>query len=283
MAVQFFPLYFIPMASVATLLKAVSGMASGTVKANVNRHFASAVKGKNLGDITAKSQSQGVGMYVVGMFYGIGVSFACQHYETPLLLAANCILLSAAHLYCGYCSLKNLNVRFLNEQRGEIVMQAFLSNPSQSENVLPSPNDVREKEVFVSSYQPSCKITVGASISQLLKSSGDMETLLSHNRGETAVLENYLISASGGHVEVCLHKDATERDRILAFFQAQAFNHLSRENSGSGKDSSTLLKESYALSVQQFPRFLTDLESIGWDTSFILLRQPSDMPQFTYN
>ena len=284
--VQIFPANFIVLASISTLLKAVSGMVNGTAKANVNRHFASAVKGKNLGDVTAKGQSQGVCAYVVGLFYGIGTSYICHMTEGPYFLLSNVAVLTSLHLYNGYSSLKNLNLRFLNDQRGGIVTQHYLSELEKCNFEIPdapidvpTPKDVAAQEHFVWNEKSDYSLFMGASVERLLSTKTLQSVLDNTSLDPSQVREKYLINEHGNNIYVSLGKNATERDNLKAFFHTQVFIHNIAQH---GDDTEKAWNVSKNVVATTFAHYLESLSASGWETNFILLYLPKETPRFEY-
>ena len=283
--VQWFPSKFIILASISTLLKAVSGMVNGTVKANVNRHFSSAVKGKNLGDVTAKGQSQGVFAYVIGLFYGIGVTYVCH--DSWILFLGNIIILNSLHLYSGYCSSKNLNSKHLNEQRGKIVTQLYLKKliPLLNEEVnfdekttieIPTPFDIAKKEYVFVKPKDNFPIEIGTPIDILLNSI-TLEDCIKKTIDSEQNLEKYLINLQDNKILISLHEKASEVDNFKAFFHSQVIRYHAKihGNNLNWNDMKNIV-DTY------FPHFLKSIENAGWETNFILLYLPKHTPRFSY-
>ena len=292
MLIQLFPSNFIVLASISTLLKAISGMVNGTAKANTNRHFASAVRGKNLGDITAKGQSQGVFAYVIGLFYGVGISYMCQALGAPYLIIGNFVILNCWHLYSSYRSLSNLNIRFLNGQRGTIVTQNYLTelhklsggNFDNLENIninVPTPRQVAEKEVFVRAHREEITVKMGTSVEQLMELSPGLEEILEHTKLDSHAYEPYLINANDSTIAIAFHEKASETDFIRAFLHSQVYIWCKQRETVDGTD--TIWAESHKILQPCFPHYINCLKQAGWGTNFILFYEPGDTPRFQFD
>lgn len=282
-------------------------MVSGATKANVNRHFASAVRGKNLGDVTAKAQSQGVFAYVLGLFYGVGISYICQTSGIPYLIIGNFVLLNCIHLFCSYRCLSSINIRHLNPQRGEIVINSYLDkvlskddfqiiSTDDADVIVPSPKDVAKKEVFVLNYKEKYAVNMGVSIEQLVSPTCNLKEILSHttfhsddNDDKITNYESYLIRARNGQIQIAFHENSSESDFFKAFFHAQVYiwmirnsHHSKEEGDVSIIDDVELWKKSYDSVQKSFSHFLTTISKVGWATNYIQFFEPKQSARFQF-
>eukprot|EP01133_Synstelium_polycarpum_P001211 gene1211-1400_t len=122
MCTPFVPGYFLPLASVSNLSKGIAGLIYGATRASLNKSFA--LK-ENLGDITAKYQSQGMAAYLTGMALGTGIGLLMSPMTTVSNLTA-VFSISIIHMLCSYKSLKSIDLKTLNMQRATIVVDHWL-------------------------------------------------------------------------------------------------------------------------------------------------------------
>ncbi|MDP2438061.1 MAG: RUS1 family protein, partial [archaeon] len=117
------PLLWIVVASVANALKAMSGLIGGACRASLNSTFALQ---QNLGDITAKSQSQSTMGYLIGMLGGIPLSRVTGEDSGRIILAVAAF--SAGALYCSSKALSAVPLRSLNGHRAALLFRAHISS-----------------------------------------------------------------------------------------------------------------------------------------------------------
>eukprot|EP01132_Coremiostelium_polycephalum_P000808 gene808-1004_t len=142
MCTPFAPGYFLPMASVSNLSKGLAGLMYGSTRASLNKSFS--LK-ENLGDITAKYQSQGMAAYLTGMGLGTGIGMLLS--IPPLSMVSNLFavfVLSVIHLFCGYRALKSVNFKTFNQQRTSIILKHWFSK-----NEILKPKVVNSMEQYV--------------------------------------------------------------------------------------------------------------------------------------
>jgi hypothetical protein len=294
MTVQLVPSQFILLASISTLMKAIGGMINGTVKATANRHFASRVEGKNLGDITAKGQSQGVFAYTIGMLGGIGLSYLCV--SSPFYIGACFLGLNTSYLLSGYCLLRNLNSKFLNDQRGRMVVRSYLAtlfDPSQDLDPfeaslgkalavpykLISPQEVSQQENFIKSYKPKIPLVVGVSVETLSNNDqSELQEIILHTYDrdssdpENFRREKYLLDFQDGKIVIAVEKSATEVDYIRAYYHSQVLlYYLDGQPERTRSQIHQICKHAHRIMCASFTHFINSLKHSDWGTDFVLL------------
>ena len=270
-------------------------MINGSTKANVNVHFARESLGKNLGDVTAKGQSQGVFSYVIGLFYGIGIVKLNEIFTfSPTFLICHFGVLLFTYLFSGYKLLSNLHLHYLNDQRGRLVIESYLSkidtltSDYTAENSLKdsvdilTPAQTGEKEVYVKSCKPAIPVYFGASIDQLADSYDELVAVFSHSRKEDkSHTEKYLINFKNGKIYVAFEKTASEVDYFRAFFHSQVFTYLLKQQSTQA-DYHPLWKTAYLFVGNNFSHFIDALKRNDWESNYISIFQPSENIRYSF-
>jgi hypothetical protein len=154
------PGQFLLIASLGNICKAVAGVAMGASKAAINRHFA--IEG-NLGDLTAKSQAQGITSYLCGLAIGIPASLLVgnswprfirtstftrfhAHVKRSLHLASVFGLFSIfslINLTASYSALSRINLNCFNRTRLSILIAHWMD-----ERKMLTPEQVAQVEGF---------------------------------------------------------------------------------------------------------------------------------------
>ncbi|KAN0031565.1 hypothetical protein ACTFIV_005430 [Dictyostelium citrinum] len=154
MFTPFFQQFFLPLASISNLSKGLAGLIYGSTRASLNRSFS--LK-ENIGDITAKYQSQSMAAYLSGMAIGSGIGMILSVFPmTSISNLSMVFALSFIHIYCGINAIKSIDLKTLNQQRTSILIDNWLN----SNLILPS-KIVNEKEKFITNdnyLKPNIKL-----------------------------------------------------------------------------------------------------------------------------
>ncbi|KAM9962897.1 hypothetical protein ACTFIW_006118 [Dictyostelium discoideum] len=154
MFTPFFQQFFLPLASISNLSKGLAGLVYGSTRASLNRSFS--LK-ENIGDITAKYQSQSMAAYLSGMAIGSSIGMILSVY--PLTSVSNLSIvfgLSFIHIFCGINAIKSIDLKTLNQQRTSILIDNWL----KSNLILPS-KIVNQEEKFITNdkyLKPNIKL-----------------------------------------------------------------------------------------------------------------------------
>ncbi|EGG21132.1 DUF647 family protein [Cavenderia fasciculata] len=185
MLTPFVPGYFLPLASVSNLSKGLAGLIYGATRASLNRSFSLQ---ENLGDITAKYQSQSMASYLTGMGLGTTIGLLMSPMTTTANLCA-VFIISLLHMSCSVKSLKSICLKTLNSQRSKIIIDHWLR-----EKIILSPEIVNKNENFMfSSSTDTPKIHFGSSIDQCFKGQDEIDSVMEYiqnNRITPSQLQN---------------------------------------------------------------------------------------------
>ncbi|PNS14090.1 hypothetical protein CAC42_6603 [Sphaceloma murrayae] len=284
----------------ASALKALCGVAAGSSKASLSRHFA---RWGNLGELNAKDGSQETVIGLVGM--GVGgwvVSRVGEGGETWVWLLG----LLGVHLWCNWMAVRSVTMRTLNRQRAGLVMGEWIEG-----GTVLGPEEVRLRErVFerdgivrdrMGNVLGWCRI--GISFEDYLLQAGkgkragghafhvQQQVLNDVDNIDRGGQRGYLIHVDGRsrQCSIALGKRCEVRDQVKAWFTAyralQLLQHGQVEDShreglvqavtdGTDDDSSPMGLTNLSSSVEQaaqayadeaFPELAKRLEEVGWD------------------
>ncbi|KYR00164.1 DUF647 family protein [Tieghemostelium lacteum] len=222
MCTPFLPGYFLVSASISNLSKGLAGLIYGSTRASLNRSFS---KKENLGDITAKYQSQSMAAYLTGMAIGstsgilLNDVFSHLHYSPHLLNIAFVFNISMIHLYCGYRALKSVQLKTLNKKRATIIIENWIQSNSTS---LMTIEDVNNLESFILSndkYSKLCdSVHLGSSIKDAFPTNQGIDQLINTKNGE------YVITHHSDNIYIVYYENSDTKHRVLkSYFHALWF------------------------------------------------------------
>jgi len=266
LAIPLFPKSFLVTASIANVLKGVSGLATGATKASIHRNFSIQ---NNLGDITAKAQTQGIGCYLVGM--ALGISLSSIPGNEPASLSTFCTfgVLAACHLFSSYKALSYVQFSSINMQKLSINIDRYLrdgvvttvTEGNHDEKIIGTPDHI--------SRRPAIKLgdSIGRDVSSL------SESVRLFDGG-------YMIVYNGdGTMSVILRNGAGPRDIIRSYFHAYVIQERLKEKIWAGKSLTPaeegewreVLGHSVSYVNERWEDFMKQLEGQGWDTNFVAI------------
>lgn len=174
-----YPWMFLTAICVASLFKAVTGVAGGGSKASLTHHFALR---DNTADLSAKEGSQETAAGMIGVVLGMLTAWLVpdDEYWYTLIVVT---FFTVSHLFSNYRAVTSLVLRYFNKQRFGIVVGAYLSRhqaeekgnrgtPTPQKSCL-SPKDVRGMEGVLSYHRSAAtslpaNLMIGASLSDFL-------------------------------------------------------------------------------------------------------------------
>jgi hypothetical protein len=126
------PPHFLLLASAANSVKGVALMAGAATRASIHRGFAIR---ENLGDITAKADSQNVARSLVGMAMGVAVSpWLAGDFMGTLSAFAG---LSCIHMFANYKSVRAVHVATMSSTRVLQLAEQFVLADTELGKLLP--------------------------------------------------------------------------------------------------------------------------------------------------
>ena len=266
------PQYFLAVASLANALKSVSYMMRLPPRAAILKSFARA---NNVGDVSAKANSQEVAASLLGTMMGIVIaSFTGDNMRVGLLWYVLSVLL------CGlatYRSLMQLELPTLNWQRTYLLARGYVASGGAR---VGDPGAINREEVvpqlFAKHRLPSMKPGKGREGGLTLLYPSPLDTTartvaglheLANLYKDNGYLLNYFPEER--RVAVTLKEGASENAVLQAILQATYLSHaVEAKEAGEGGGAHavpTLLEDSYEAATSCLGDFLSKLENAGWN------------------
>ncbi|UPQ99470.1 root UVB sensitive protein [Chloropicon primus] len=273
-----FASFFLVTASIANAFKSMSYMSRLPPRAAILKSFA--VR-ENVGDVSAKANSQDVVAGLIGIGLGIGISFFVG---SSVVKSLAVFLVSGALVW--FSSLKalgNLRLNTLNRYRTEIILDNFVQHGS----VLPLQDVNRREGALATLVKPflnaeeerEFKTVFGASLKALQGQDrqriGRLGEYLSFYEGEEYIL---VLSASrkmkSVRTLVFVNPEISARSTLLALLQAAYIKKRWRSlKSKGGLDSFDAMletKAAYTLAKANFSKVTEGLRREGWVSKHVL-------------
>eukprot|EP00029_Vermamoeba_vermiformis_P013268 TRINITY_DN8185_c0_g1_i1.p1 TRINITY_DN8185_c0_g1~~TRINITY_DN8185_c0_g1_i1.p1 ORF type:complete len:404 (+),score=43.87 TRINITY_DN8185_c0_g1_i1:152-1363(+) len=236
-----FPKYFLLLASIAGIMKAVVGVAGGATRAALTQHQA---RRNNMADVAAKDGSQETANSLLGLVLATVLIPIITRSNTMIWAAY--VFLTIMHLLANYKAVSGVILEKLNRQRADLVLDQFLKD-----GTTPDPAEISKRERIL--HFDSKKTVLGCSISNLVHNNYDeLVDLINNSNGE-----NFLLKQTKKNIIFAIHKEATQKDIMKAYFTAELMH---RKQYKSATETSKL-----------FESFLKKLDAAGWNTDHYLL------------
>lgn len=262
---------FLIVASVANAFKSMSYMSRLPPRAAILKSFATR---ENVGDVSAKANSQDVVSGLFGLLLGIQVSFfvGSSIWKSLVVFLVSSTIVAIASLK----AVDDLRLNTLNRHRMEILLDTFVT-----QNMIPSPQVVNKKEGTLASWtrgnnDRDFSVVFGASLksvrSDCLESFG---ALIEYYKEEEYIL-SLQQSKNKKKLQALLfvQPDISAKSIILALLQVAYIKDRFLQFKAKGKkedfDTDAELKTSFRLSKSIFPKMYEELQTAGWFTKHIL-------------
>eukprot|EP00899_Mesostigma_viride_P020506 jgi/Mesvir1/28457/Mv15880-RA.1 len=253
------PHLFLITASIANAAKTISYMMRLPPRAAILKSFS---RRENLGDVSAKANSQEVLSSLVGMAIGIQLSRAVGH-SVAASLACYVVTLATV-MFCSYKSLARLKLNTLNWQRTEILARHYVRTGE-----VPHPSSVNKMERMWPLGLPAemrvarWQCTYGAPLH------ATCETQTEFNAMRTLYKkEEYLLSChwnpSQDKSYISVSANAKAGDILKSVLQAEYL----QQHRGCP------IEESYQYTCAHIDRFLQGLSDNGWVAEHIVFTAP---------
>ncbi|CAM9573193.1 unnamed protein product [Pylaiella littoralis] len=257
---------FALVSSLATVCKALCGVAAGCTKTSITSHFALRA---NMADISAKENAQETAVNVCGML--LGVKVASYLSDAPVVTWAIFIFFSLLHVYANYRCVSALHLDTLNKQRAMLLVKSFVAG--RPENMRPEWVSTQERVWMPLKLWWRYKL-LGGRLASLAQDRSSLSQLKEVYKGE-----RFMAAMSpSGCLSVVLNARATHEDMLKAYFQCVVFwekaalleevdvrDCLERERCLS------LLAESHRYTQENFGEFVILLRRNAWDVDHPLL------------
>ncbi|CAG8609907.1 1194_t:CDS:2, partial [Paraglomus brasilianum] len=294
------PNMFLLIASLSNVGKNVAWLAGSATRAQMTKTFALR---DNMGDITAKSGSQGTVAGLIGTGLGIAISAvitsAYANYSllspaeqlVPMLIAF--MPFSFLNIYASYYSNLYVTTPTLNIPRAELIIHTVLHNLTVSEKLLnvkgaspdnqvPTPKKISQKESFVGKYISPFDIPLLVEPSIHHYTSPMYADELHNALDQTQFIhkEEYFILPHTGHsklrkahVVLWFTDNASTRDFIKGFYHACVLRYCLGESKlipeMNDRRLHNLITNTHDWVNVTFDSFFGELDRQGWDTECI--------------
>ncbi|KAF5759513.1 putative Root UVB sensitive family [Helianthus annuus] len=264
-----YPAYFLPLASLGNLTKAVArGLKDPSFRV-IQSHFA--VSG-NLGDVAAKEEVWDVSAQLIGLGLGILVLSTPGLVNSYPVLASTWMTMRLLHLWLRYQSLSVLQFNTVNLKRARILVNMHVS----SSTVLGCEECNKMENILSWEIFSVPRIVFGVSLSDMLD--GDTSGLKVKKLLELYSKEKYILVLNQQpfkdfEVLVSFKDGATSLSMLRSVWQTYwLYKNQSRQENMFDQ-----LQESLKELDHQFDMFLQQLRDVGWDIDSINLKVRKDV------
>ncbi|KAK6943121.1 Root UVB sensitive family [Dillenia turbinata] len=269
LSTQLYPVYFLPLASLGNLAKAIArGLKDPSFRV-IQNHFS--LLG-NLGEVAAKEEVWEVAAQLLGL--GLGILFL----DTPGIsssypaLATTWLSMRLLHLWLRYQSLSVLQFDTINMKRARILAKYHVSY-----STVPGKVDCNKAENILS-WQRFLKprILFGVSLEEMLgheRSPSKVRILLGMYKKENHILMMNRQQHVDLEVYVSFKVGATSLSVLRSIWQT----YWLQENWHESENAFNQLEQSLSALDHGFDNFIQQLEGAGWDTSQITLKVPKEL------
>lgn len=293
-----FPGYFLPIASVANVGKNIGWLTASASRAAIHQSLS---QRRNLGDITAKAESQSIAASIVGTALGIGLSPLTQGEVAKV--ATGFAVLALVHQYCTYKSLRFVQLKSLNRHRLNLVTEEFirsyvvprgiagleaertvelqeeqasstLVSSEQQRHAVLSPAELAQIEGFVpfiSKDDTMEWLTIGCKLDELFPDQVSFDDARNNFIGER---ERYLVncdiedSSRTANIRLTYLENAVASDIIRGMLHAHILRAYSKKiiELPDGQD---VRKASHGVMAESYDAFVEALEDSGWEIAAV--------------
>ncbi|KAK8950979.1 hypothetical protein KSP39_PZI003530 [Platanthera zijinensis] len=268
LSTQWYPAYFLPLASLGNLTKAIArGLKDPSFRV-IQNHFAISA---NLGEVAAKEEVWEVAAQLGGLALGILIMDAPVLRESYHVHAFTWLSVRILHLWLRYQSLSVLKFPTINLKRARILVRSHVLY-----NTVPGYIDVnKEEEILTWEYFLQPKISFGVSMESMI-SKGDFDRMVK-SLLELYAQENYVLSVNRDRSKVLNYYitykvGATSLTVLRSLWQAYWLHAHHLEFST--EDVMRWLSGSLIKLEAEFFVFLKQMEDAGWAKDEIILKVP---------
>ncbi|XP_059667982.1 protein root UVB sensitive 5 isoform X3 [Cornus florida] len=264
-----YPSYFLPLASLGNLTKAVArGLKDPSFRV-IQNHFA--ISG-NLGEVAAKEEVWEVAAQLLGLALGVLILATPGIVASYPLLALTWMTMRLGHLWLRYQSLSVLQFNTINLTRARMLVKSHVLN-----STVPGCLDCNRMENILS-WQKFLvpRIIFGVSLEEIFsreRSISMVKGLLRLYAKEKYVLVVNQQQKMDFEVFVCFKVGATSVSVLRSVWQTYWLHH----NWLSNADAFDQLQKSLMELEDGFQNFMQLLEGAGWDTDQINLKVPREL------
>ncbi|XP_057808125.1 protein root UVB sensitive 5 isoform X1 [Salvia miltiorrhiza] len=268
LSTQLYPAYFLPLASLGNLAKAVGrGLRDPSFRV-IQNHFA--ISG-NLGEVSAKEEVWEVAAELVGLALGILALDTPGFSSSYPTLTFTWLGVRLLHLWFRYLSLSVLRFNTINLKRARILVNSHISWQK-----IPGISDCNKMEnILLWERFLKPKITFGVPLEEMIngKKPGSLvKTLLKLYAEEKYFL---VVNQLGTEFEIFVsYKEGATSLSVLRSVWQSYWLHQNRSESD---DVLSQLEQSLIALNDRFDDFVLQLERTGWETNQIYLKVPKEI------
>ncbi|XP_047059484.1 protein root UVB sensitive 5-like [Lolium rigidum] len=264
-----YPGYFLPLASLGNLAKAVGRGFRDPSNRVIQNHFS---KSGNLGEIAAKEEVWEVGAQLLGLSIGVLILDTPGIQSSYSTLTLTWLGVRLLHLWFRYQSLIVLKFRTVNLKRARILVRSHVAHHTvpgyvacnEGENILTWERFLRPQ------------ISFGVSMERMLggeDSTNMVNRLVKLYKNEKYILYVEQLGSNEPVFLVTFKEAATSMSVLRSLWQA----HWLHEHELKPKDDVfDRLEESLTALGGEFDDFIGQMEEAGWDQSQIFLKVPKE-------
>ncbi|XP_036597503.1 RUS family member 1 isoform X1 [Trichosurus vulpecula] len=266
-----FPSCFTFIVCVSSLAKCIVGVAGGATRAALTMHQA---RRDNMADVSAKDGSQETLVNLAGLLVSLLLLPLLS--ERPSLSLAAFFLFTALHLYANFRAVRAVIMETFNEARLYLVLKYFI----QWGKVL-TPPLANHMEPLWTGCHPSMSLSLGVPLHSLVSSAFELQQVSEGHQ------QPYLLrwDRCRGQIQVTLGQDvsagvilraATHGLLLAALLEdvplTEELETLRAQIRAAPEgDNWTIVKETYQILDRLYPKFLKELQAVGWETEHHLL------------
>jgi len=252
-----FPHYFLLLACMGSICRALCGVAAGATRAGILSHFSQGNQNV-IADLSAKEGVQETAVTLFGMVVGYMISpymsVGFQDVNKTLFTWIIFFILTIFHVFANFKAVKALQFRTLNVSRLQIVCEHFV----EYETILTvSEVAVRENIIF----PRITRIKLGSKLSDMVRR--EKHTVSTQLHLKT------IISPNGELLEIAVSSNCSAIDIVKSILQAEYLKFhdclANREN----------LKKSTAFAQQNIELFTSECRLAGWLLESVPTKYPN--------
>ncbi|XP_012701995.1 protein root UVB sensitive 5 isoform X3 [Setaria italica] len=263
-----YPGYFLPLASLGNLAKAVARGFKDPSFRVIQNHFA---QSGNLGEVAAKEEVWEVGAQLLGLSIGVLIMDTAGVKSSYLTLTSTWLIIRLLHLWLRYQSLSVLKFRTINLKRGRILVRSHVAQHTVPGYVVCN----EEENILTWERFLHPQIFFGVPMERMLGGKGSSDKvnrLLKLYKNEKYVLFVEQFGSREPTFLVAFKEAANSMSVLRSLWQA----HWLQKNWKNQDEIFSWLEDSILALEHGFTDFLEQMERAGWDQNQIILKVPKE-------
>ncbi|XP_065831555.1 RUS family member 1-like [Oscarella lobularis] len=205
-----FPTYFILITSIASVSKAVVGVAGGATRAALTQHQA---RRGNMADVSAKDGSQETLVNLLALVVSFVITpVVAGHFTLTWTLF---FIFTCLHLYANYQAVTSVVMDSLNKARLQILVNQYMKT-----GTIGSLEQINQEESVFLTLRQRYPISLGVCFGSAVTSMEDVQEITWEDNAR------YLLALKDDRIRVVLHYDATSEDIIAGCYETTTLRGL---------------------------------------------------------